>query len=305
MDAGRTFLELPLSGATLVRPVAVAANGDGDTLAIADVGQDEIVEAAVGGSVVALFGNGVAGYRDGPGSLAEFNDPLGLAFDQSGDVFVADATHLRRVDVDGGVTTLAGNGAIESVDGTAGPWGGASILWALSVWASGDGGVVFFTDADSVRELSGGLVTTLVRAADPNTMSLDGKGDFLLWSGLSLQIATAGGSISTLAGGEAPGYVDGLASLDGGTRFNAYFAFAQITTCPDGEIYLADPGNNSIRAVSPSGEVSTLVGDGPDCWLDGGPGSGTLDHPLGVACDGQGVIYIADTGHARILVARP
>ena len=67
------------------------------------------------GNVTTLAGNGVAGYQDGtggPAGTAEFNQPGGVALDAAGNVLVADSSNgrIRRIDSDGNVTTVAGNG---------------------------------------------------------------------------------------------------------------------------------------------------------------------------------------------------
>ncbi|MHB8420823.1 MAG: NHL repeat-containing protein [Myxococcales bacterium] len=302
-------------------------------MAIADAQRNQVVE--VRGAAIRVVGDGDAGYVDGPAGQAEFYELLSVAIDDElGDVLVGEYCHIRSIGPDGGVITLAGDGArttgefslglCAQADGTVGPGGTASLFWPESVVAAGGGGV-YFSDYNAVRRILGGTVTTLARTAYLQTMTLD-YGLALLWDGQDLQEASPAapcvddqtcGEVVVIAGSSGTGYVDGPVEGDGGALFGGQYGsisgFGQIARCPDGRVYLADPVNNAIRVVSPNGNnatliggsVSTLIGDGPDCWLDGGPGSGTLDHPLGVACDAQGVIYIADTGHARILVARP
>lgn len=72
------------------------------------------------GEVVTLAGNGKAGYADGAGLQAQFNNPTGLAISQAGEVYVADRNNhrIRKISIDGVVTTLAGTGAEGDKDGT-------------------------------------------------------------------------------------------------------------------------------------------------------------------------------------------
>jgi outer membrane protein assembly factor BamB len=72
----------------------------------------------------------------------------------------------------------------------------------------------------------------------------------------------------------------------------------------DGNIYIADTGNDRIRKVDAGGTITTVAGGGsctpPDVG-DGGPAtSACLSSPSGVAVDEAGNIYIADTDNNRI-----
>ena len=73
------------------------------------------------GFVTKLAGNGKAGLVDGPGLLAEFNEPLGVATDKAGNVYVADSGNnaIRKITSDGMVSTLAGNGKSGLINGAA------------------------------------------------------------------------------------------------------------------------------------------------------------------------------------------
>ncbi len=103
--------------------------------------------------------------------------------------------------------------------------------------------------------------------------------------------------VVTLSATEGPGY-----SGDGGNIENARFDEPHgITVDRDGNVYIADTNNNAIRMVDSDGIVTTVLG--------GEPGSGEGDDtllagPTGLASDGTS-IYIADTGHHRILKWTP
>ena len=73
----------------------------------------------------------------------------------------------------------------------------------------------------------------------------------------------------------------------------------------NGNLYIADTGNDLIRKVSSSGVITTVAGGGKsnkkDSFGDGGPAtSASLNTPLGVALDSNGNLYIADTGNDLI-----
>jgi sugar lactone lactonase YvrE len=103
------------------------------------------------------------------------------------------------------------------------------------------------------------------------------------------------GVVSTLAGGER-GFADGIAAA---AQFNTPSALAIDA---DGTIYVADTGNNAIRRVAPDGRVSTVAGDGVAGYRDGAAAQARFNGPIGVAIDGSGRLFVADTYNDRIRV---
>ena len=103
------------------------------------------------------------------------------------------------------------------------------------------------------------------------------------------------GEVQTLAGG-VEGFADGAGAQ---ARFHTPSALAVDAT---GHLYVADTGNHAIRRVAPDGTVTTLAGDGIAGFRDG-PGAQARFHgPMGVAVDGQGRVFVADTWNDRIRV---
>jgi sugar lactone lactonase YvrE len=103
----------------------VAVDSSGNVF-IADAGNNVIRKVDVNGVITTLAGNGSAGYAGGGGAAtnASLNQPHGVAVDSSGNVFIADTGNnvIRKMDVNGIITTLAGNGSA----GYAGDGGGGS-----------------------------------------------------------------------------------------------------------------------------------------------------------------------------------
>lgn len=102
-------------------------------------------------------------------------------------------------------------------------------------------------------------------------------------------------SLQTLAGSDYVG--------DGGPALAALLVQVEgLATDASGNIYLSDAAGNRVRKIAPGGVISTLAGNGhPGFSGDGGPAaSAQLRTPYGVAADGNGNVYIADLGNARI-----
>ena len=106
------------------------------------------------------------------------------------------------------------------------------------------------------------------------------------------------GTVDILAG-STKGYMDG----EGGAA--RFCSPTGVAVDGDGNIIVADMGNNCIRKISPDGNVSTLAGSGTADWGDGQGTQAHFDHPNGVAVDGDGNIIVADTGNHRIRKISP
>ena len=108
----------------------------------------------------------------------------------------------------------------------------------------------------------------------------------------------SGGTITTFAGTGVAGF-----SGDGGpataARLNGPYA---VAVDGQGNVYIADGYNHSVRKVSAGGTIRTIAGTGKQGFSgDGGPAtSARLFYPQGVAVDGQGNVYIADTSNHRV-----
>src|ERR1041385_885788 len=96
------------------------------------------------------------------------------------------------------------------------------------------------------------------------------------------------GTVTTLAGG-SEGFADGTGTS---ASFNSPSA---IALGPDGNLYVADTGNNRIRKITSAGQVSTVAGDGHAGYVDGPAAKAQFNGPIGLTVSGGGDIYVADT----------
>jgi sugar lactone lactonase YvrE len=305
-------------------PAGIALDAAG-FIYVADTGNHTIRKISPAGSVETLAGaSGSIGSSDGPGGVARFNSPAGIASDAAGNLYVADTNNLlvRKIDSAGTVSTIAGlAGAAGTVDGQGaaarfnGPHG-------IAVDASG---TVYVSDtwhfpqshADSVnstiRKISAtGLVTTLAGLAGttgrgdglgtgarfyyPGGVAVDGNGNLYVADTFNSLIrkVTPGGVVSTLAGGTA-GSTDGIGSAAG------FLYPAGIAVDAGGNLAIADTGNATVRRIDSSNRVSTVAGLAAQYGnVDGQGALARFNGPYGLAADGQGNVYVADSFSATI-----
>jgi sugar lactone lactonase YvrE len=114
------FADGPGSEAQFNWPGGVAIGPQGE-IYVADTVNHRIRVIATDGRVSTLAGSGIRGFQDGDGANARFNQPVGLAVDPTGNIFVADSGNhrIRKISQTGAVSTVAGNGTQGLADGPA------------------------------------------------------------------------------------------------------------------------------------------------------------------------------------------
>lgn len=218
---------------------------------------------------------------DGVGTNAHFSQPRGVAVNSAGTVYVADRgdNKIRAITPTGVVSTLAGGGR-EGVTCTSNNPGLGSCIYCCAGFNDGTGTSALFTEPKGVTvDAAGNVITTD--------------------SSNRIRKITPVGVVTTVAGGGVGGTTSGMAN---GVGTNALFSTVVngLTVSSSNIIYVADTGNNLIRAVaSASGTVTTLAGQAT-AGTGNNNGVGTnarFDYPLGLAIDSLGILFVGDSNN--------
>ncbi|MBI6546423.1 MAG: SMP-30/gluconolactonase/LRE family protein, partial [Cyanobacteria bacterium NC_groundwater_1444_Ag_S-0.65um_54_12] len=310
----------PATGASLNNPRDVLLDASGN-LYIADSGNNRIRKVASNGTITTVAGNGTAAFAgdNGPATGASINSPRGMALDASGNLYIADASNhrIRKVDTSGTITTM-GSGWGFSGDG--GPVSAAKMKSPRGVAFDGAGNL-YINDTNNNRIRQVNLASNIATIAGngaldtfggdggpagnalldtPQYLTVDNTGNLYFSDTFNNRVrkVSPSGIISTVAGNGTAGYTG-----DNGPATSASLNTPTgLAVDSAGNLYIADSLNNVIRRVTPTGTITTVVGNGTCDYLgDGGSAtSASLCSPAGIAISSTGYLYIADTDNSVI-----
>jgi uncharacterized protein (TIGR03437 family) len=292
--------------AQLFQPSAVALDARG-YLYVADTGTQRVRMVSNTSQMASLAGTGVAGFsgEGGPAAFAQVHAPRGIAVDAFGNVIIADTDNhrVRQVGPDGRIRTLIGTGAAGM--GPEGLPGAQTPLHGPKAVCVDHAGTLYVVDTSNHRVLRAALGGAIVTAAgngspgdagdgglgrlaqlnQPSACALDTAGNLFIADTLSNRIrrVTPAGAIATVAGTGVEGFGgDGSAATSAQLR-----APGGVAVDDDGNIFIADSGNNRIRQITPDGAIRTIAG-GDNIGVP-------FRAPAGLVLDGSGNLYVADT----------
>ena len=295
----------PALAASLNYPQGVTTDNNGN-LYIADTSNNVIRKVTPGGIISTIAGNGVAGYNgyNGPGTSVELNQPVAVAVDNSGNVFLADTYKQSRAENDSRryITTIAGTGIFSCNYGNLLP----DIGYPSGIVFDETGNLLVSDDGCGtiwkITAAAGAIGKTDLNAV-PQALAIDPSGNLYFPESMAniVQALAPSGAVTTVAGNGTRGFAG-----DNGPALNAEFyspyGVAVDSTC---SVLIADTFNNRIRkvasplTVTPTGVFLDASGQfgpplsvtpAPGCawtsatsapWIDitsgGGSGPGTLN----------------------------
>jgi hypothetical protein len=208
---------------------------------------------------------GGSGNADGRGAAARFNSPWGVAVDAAGNTYVADTSNHT-------IRKISPGGMVSTLAGLTGKYG--------------------TTDGTG----------TAARFFIPLGVAVDAAGNVYVadTSNQTIRKITPSGVVTTLAGTETTtGYADDLGTA---AMFNTP---SGVAVDKDGNVYVADTGNHTIRKITPGGMVSTLAGQAGTPGAANGTTEARFNTPYGVAVDKDGNVYVADKYNSTIRKITP
>lgn len=253
------------------QPYGVAIDGSGN-IYVGDSGNHRIRKIAPSGMVSTVAGDHLLGngYLDGQNANARFSLPSGLAITPDGLLLVAERMNsdIRRIDLAGSTSTLAGQPPLTpSVSGTSGT---QNPLY----FNSSPEGVAVDADGNIYVADTGAHV---IRKVSPD------------------------GVMSTFAG-----TYGSRGSTDGQSTSSKFNGPRGVTLDAQGNLFVADTGNYTIRKITMSGMVSTFAGSaGVSGATNGVGGLARFGTPFGLATDGSDNVYVADTSNNTIRKITP
>jgi streptogramin lyase len=291
--------------ASFNHPRSIAVDNIGN-LYVADTDNNRIRKITPEG-VVTTFAGSDSGSVDSTGTLGKFDGPVGVAVDQSGNVYVADFGNnkIRKITSTGIVTTLAGSGITGSKDAT----GSLASFYHPTGVAVDNSGNVYVADFDNhkIRKITPkGVVTTLAGSGvagtknatgtlasfnHPRSVAVDNSGNVYVAdvNNNKIRKITSEGVVTTFAGAQKFGFKDAIGTS---SRFNHPMGVSVDTM---GNVYVADWVNDKIRKITPTGVVTTLITGActvppPDFWC-----------PNSVVVDLSGNFYAVNTCDSKII----
>jgi len=276
------------------------------------------------GLITTFAGTGVCGNtgNNGPATRARIGEVRALALDGAGNLYLSDSGNnvVRKVDVNGNISTVAGNGKRAfSGDGGQATQASIGLVEGLAVDSQNNLYLADFTNKRIRRVTPAGVISTyagqttrLNRGADdiaatsayidgPNGIALDTAGNLFIAedrTNVIRRVDAKTGTVSTAAGSNDP--------LDGANGVAApLIRPTDVATDSRGNVYIADNGHFRIRRLDArTGAISTVAGDGVETGAVGSTDK-SIGGSMSISIDPQDRILIADAEQQAVLRVDP
>jgi sugar lactone lactonase YvrE len=199
------------------------------------------------------------------------------------------------------IQQIAGNGQVGLRDGQ----GNQACFQYPIVGGVDSNGVIIISEwanNDIRKATSTGVVTTVNSIFNgPTGCTLDSMGNIWVTEGnnLTIRMIAPNGQVSTIAGNGTPGFSNGVGT-------NATFKYpVSVAVDTNGNAFVVDQGNYSIRKISKQGNVMTLAGNGTSGFVDGSGNNAQFVSPGGICIGTDGSVYVSDTGANAIRKISP
>ncbi|WP_064747677.1 NHL repeat-containing protein [Lysobacter antibioticus] len=277
-------------------PYGLARAGDG-SLYIADGGDNNRIRRIAPDGQVVSFAGGTEGFADGSGAAAKFHTPSGLAFDRSGNLYVADTGNhaIRRISPQGVVSTVAGTGIAGYRDG---PGAQAQFDGPVGVAVAADGRIfVADTYNDRIRVIGrDGSVATVAGGAHPGFA--DGAGALARFDTPTALAVDRHGTVwvadtrnDAIRRIDAQGTVSTLPGTGPDSDTGAPHRPISLALTHDGLLYVGEMTWGRVLQFKPSGQWQPISGREQ---------AQRLPRPSGLALDGAGGLYVNDAASYRV-----
>ena len=302
-NTGPTFTSTPITTVdenNTYRYVIKTNDPDGDVLSF--TGQIPSWLKLTNTTTMSTLAGSVAGLTDGPGTIAKFSNPIGIALDDSGNVYVADYNNvnIRKITPDGMVSTLAGNG-IGYFDG---PGTEARFTYPVAVAVDASGNVyVADSDNQKIRKITPeGMVSTFAGSSYGYADGIGTAAKFYNPVGVAVDVAgnvyVADRYNYVIRKITPEGVVSRLEAAEG------TYVPTGVAVDALGNVYVSDISNYRILKITPDGVSTTLAG-GEFGSYDGLGAAAQFGGPIGLAVDKAGNVYVADSHNNRIRKITP
>lgn len=291
-----------------------------ESMQTADIEQTQALVTLQKGYIttIAGVGSGDNSGDGGPATSAQIDGPSAEAMDSIGNLYICSANFIRKIDTNGIISTVAGNGSygyngdgiLATTASLGGPCGIAidknDNLYICDqgnhrirkISTTGIITTVAGTDEGGFYNGDGGQATETQLSA-PNAVAVDMDGNLYIVDNCNfIRKVDTNGIITTIAGtGSYSGY-----GGDGGPATEAQFDTpTSLAVDHLGNIFISDSYNSRIRKIDTNGIITTVAGNGAHGYSgDGGQAiSAKLYTPLGVAVDYNGNLFISDMSLIR------